>query len=64
MYLASFGKFLATKMGLRLVVLLIVGLGALYTLHLLAQDFMKISTGAKAAGELVFVIKYNIRAIN
>jgi uncharacterized membrane protein YuzA (DUF378 family) len=43
----SFTKFLGTKMAVRLILLLIVGLGALYTIHLLAQDYMKISAGAK-----------------
>lgn len=45
----SVGKFLGTKMGLRLLLLLVVGLGALYAIHLLAQDYMKITAG-KAAG--------------
>jgi hypothetical protein len=43
----SFSKFLGTKMGIRLVLLLVVGLGALYTIHLLAQDWMKIQAGSK-----------------
>jgi hypothetical protein len=38
----TFFKFLGSKMGIRLLILLVVGLGALYTIHLLAQDFMKI----------------------
>lgn len=43
----SFSKFLGTKMGIRLILLLVVGLGALYTIHLLAQDWMKIQAGSK-----------------
>lgn len=39
-------------MGLRLILLLVVGLGALYTIHLLAQDFMKIQAGSKIGKEL------------
>nr|XP_029714375.1 uncharacterized protein LOC109424550 isoform X1 [Aedes albopictus] len=34
---------LVGKMGLRLLLLMIVGLGSLYVMHLLAQDFMKLS---------------------
>lgn len=45
MYLGSIAsssaKALGLKMGLRFLILLVVGLGALYTIHLLAQDFMK-----------------------
>ncbi|KAG5672365.1 hypothetical protein PVAND_002497 [Polypedilum vanderplanki] len=41
-------------MGLRLLLLLVVGLGALYTIHLLAQDYMKISAGSKVAARLLF----------
>ena len=37
-------KFIGPKMGLRLLLLLVAGLGALYTMHLLAQDFMKIGS--------------------
>lgn len=52
MYLAplvkSSLKLLGSKMGLRLLLLVIVGLGALYTIHLLAMDFMKLSAGATA----------------
>jgi hypothetical protein len=40
----TFVKFLGTKMGVRLLLLLVVGLGALYTIHLLAGDFMKIQS--------------------
>lgn len=47
----SVGKFLGSKMGVRLLLLLVVGLGALYTIHLLAQDYMKLSAG-KAAGKI------------
>jgi NADH:ubiquinone oxidoreductase subunit 3 (subunit A) len=43
----SFSKFLGTKMGVRLLLLAIVGLGALYTIHLLAMDWMKIQTATK-----------------
>ncbi|KAL7018396.1 hypothetical protein ACKWTF_010736 [Chironomus riparius] len=49
----SFSKFLGTKMGIRLVLLLVVGLGALYTIHLLAQDWMKIQAGSKFAARLL-----------
>jgi hypothetical protein len=52
--LQSVGKFLGTKMGIRLVLLLVVGLGALYTIHLLAQDYMKISAGTKI-GECISI---------
>ncbi|XP_001849437.2 uncharacterized protein LOC6039942 isoform X1 [Culex quinquefasciatus] len=38
-----YNSILAGKMGLRLLILAIVGLGSLYVLHLLAQDFMKLS---------------------
>lgn len=52
MYLAPLAKtslkFLGSKMGVRLLLLLVVGLGALYTIHLLAMDFMKLSAGATA----------------
>lgn len=37
-------KFLGSKMGIRLLLLLVVGLGALYTIHLLAGDFMRLQT--------------------
>jgi hypothetical protein len=40
-------KFVGTKMGIRLILLLVIGLGALYSLHLLAGDFMKFSAGAQ-----------------
>lgn len=40
-------KLLGTKMGVRFLLLLVVGLGALYTIHLLAMDFMKLSAGAQ-----------------
>jgi hypothetical protein len=57
MYLApvviSFTKFLGSKMGIRLLVLVIAGLAALYTIHLLAQDFMKIRMGTKVAARLL-----------
>lgn len=35
-------------MGLRFLILLVVGLGALYTIHLLAQDFMKFTNNTSA----------------
>lgn len=41
-------KILGSKMGLRLLLLLVVGLGALYSLHLLAGDFMKFSASAQS----------------
>jgi len=44
----TFSKVLGTKMGIRLVLLAIVGLAALYTIHLLAGDWMKIRKGAEA----------------
>lgn len=50
----SVGKFLGSKMGVRLLILLVVGLGALYTIHLLAQDYMKLSAGKAAGKEKVF----------
>lgn len=53
----AFLKFLGGKMGIRLIILLVVGLGALYTIHLLAQDFMSIRKGA-ASGEIREVEKF------
>lgn len=44
-------------MGIRLILLLVVGLGALYTIHLLAQDFMKIRKGATTGEEVEFPCK-------
>lgn len=46
-------KFLGSKMGVRLILLLVVGLGALYTIHLLAQDWMKIQAGSRAAASFL-----------
>lgn len=49
-------------MGIRLLILLAVGLGALYTIHLLAQDFMKIrgtlSGGVKVFSEKKIQLKF------
>lgn len=42
-------KFLGSKMGVRLLLLLVVGLGALYTIHLLAGDWMKIQAAGSGA---------------
>jgi len=51
MYLApvatGFTYLLGTRMGWRTIIVLAVGLGALYTVHLLAQDWMKIQAGTK-----------------
>lgn len=41
-------KLLGSKMGLRFLIMMIVGLGALYSMHLLAQDFFKFTSGAQA----------------
>ncbi|CRK91929.1 CLUMA_CG005547, isoform A [Clunio marinus] len=41
-------------MGVRLIVMMIVSLGALYTIHLLAQDFTKISSGAGRVASTLF----------
>lgn len=66
MYLApaatSFAKFLGTKMGVRLILLFVVGLGALYTIHLLAQDYMKISAGAQVGK--VFLKKFGKKKVH
>lgn len=35
-------QVIGPRMGIRLLLTLIVGLGALYTMHLLAQDFNKL----------------------
>lgn len=56
MYLLPIVKLLGSKMGVRLLLLLIVGLGALYTMHLLAQDFSKLAAGTQA-GELRYKFK-------
>lgn len=52
-------------MGIRLVLLLVVGLGALYTIHLLAQDFMKIRKGATTGEEVEFPYscRYNFKGV-
>lgn len=40
-------KVFGSKMGVRFLLLLVVGLAGLYTIHLLAKDFMKFSAGAQ-----------------
>lgn len=44
----GFSKLLGSKMGIRLLILAVVGLGAMYTMHLLAMDWMKIQNGVMA----------------
>ena len=56
------GTKLGSKMGVRLLLLLVVGLGALYTIHLLAQDWMKISAGTRA-GKVKLIFKYCMRQL-
>jgi hypothetical protein len=53
-------KFLASKMGVRLLLLLVVGLGALYTIHLLAQDWMKLSGGNSSEVKVLIIAWFRI----
>lgn len=47
----SLTNLLGTRMGWKLIALIAAGLGALYTIHLLAQDWMKIQAGTKIGND-------------